>query len=44
MQAITAGGERGSWVDQKVIQLLADLYPALENRWWGNLTQKRTKP
>jgi DNA-binding NarL/FixJ family response regulator len=40
MQAIrlVAGGE--AWVDQKVIQLLADLYPHYEDRVWGKLTER----
>lgn len=35
---LVAAGE--AWVDQKVIQLLANRYPHYEDRWWGTLTQR----
>jgi DNA-binding NarL/FixJ family response regulator len=40
MQAIrlVAGGE--AWVDQKIIQLLAERYPHYEARWRGNFTDR----
>lgn len=33
---LVASGE--AWVDQKMIQLLAERYPHFDERWWGNLT------
>jgi two-component system, NarL family, nitrate/nitrite response regulator NarL len=40
MQAIrlVAGGE--AWVDQKVLQYLAQRYPQFETRWQGNLSER----
>lgn len=40
MQAIrlVAGGE--AWVDQKVVQLLAERYPPFEARWRGQLSER----
>ena len=35
---LVANGE--AWVDQKVIQLLAERYPSYENRWVGDLTER----
>lgn len=40
MQAIRFVASGEAWVDQKVIQLLADLYPHYDDRWWGNLTER----
>lgn len=40
MQAIRLVATGEAWVDQKVIQLLADLYPHYEDRWWGKLTER----
>jgi len=40
MQAIRLVASGEAWVDQKVIQLLADRYPNYEDRWWGAQTQR----
>jgi two-component system nitrate/nitrite response regulator NarL len=40
MQAIRLVASGEAWVDQKVIQLLANRYPHYEDRWWGTLTQR----
>jgi two-component system nitrate/nitrite response regulator NarL len=40
VQAIRLVANGEAWVDQKVIQLLADRYPDYEARWSGNLTQR----
>jgi DNA-binding NarL/FixJ family response regulator len=40
VQAIRLVANGEAWVDQKVIQLLADRYPDYEARWWGNLTSR----
>jgi DNA-binding NarL/FixJ family response regulator len=40
LQAIRLVATGETWVDQKVIQLLADRYPHYEDRWWGTLTQR----
>jgi two-component system nitrate/nitrite response regulator NarL len=40
LQAIRLVANGEAWVDQKVIQLLADRYPHYEARQWGNLTDR----
>ena len=40
MQAIRLVATGEAWVDQKVIQLLADRYPKYEDRWWGTQTPR----
>jgi DNA-binding NarL/FixJ family response regulator len=40
MQAIRLVANGEAWVDQKVIQLLADRYPQYEGRLQGNLTDR----
>src|SRR5580704_9684998 len=40
MQAIRLVASGEAWVDQKVLQLLADRYPHFEARWRGNLTER----
>jgi DNA-binding NarL/FixJ family response regulator len=40
VQAIRLVANGESWVDQKVIQLLADRYPQYEAPWSGNLTDR----
>jgi two-component system nitrate/nitrite response regulator NarL len=40
MQAIRLVATGEAWVDQKVIQLLADRYPQYEDRWLGALTER----
>jgi DNA-binding NarL/FixJ family response regulator len=40
MQAIRLVASGEAWVDQKVIQLLADRYPDYEDRWRGTLTER----
>jgi two-component system, NarL family, nitrate/nitrite response regulator NarL len=40
LQAIRFVASGEAWVDQKVVQLLADLYPHYENRWLGKLSEK----
>lgn len=40
MQAIRLVASGEAWVDQKVIQLLADLYPHYEDRLWSKLTDR----
>jgi DNA-binding NarL/FixJ family response regulator len=40
MQAIRLVASGEAWVDQKVLQLLAERYPHFESRWQGNLTER----
>src|SRR5580704_6684971 len=40
MQAIRLVASGEAWVDQKVIQLLAQCYPHYEARWRGNFTER----
>ena len=40
MQAIRLVASGEAWVDQKVIQLLAERYPHYEARWRGNFTER----
>jgi len=40
MQAIRLVASGEAWVDQKVLQLLAERYPHFEGRWRGNLTAR----
>ena len=40
IQAIRLVANGEAWVDQKVIQLLAERYQIYENRWLGTLTEK----
>jgi len=40
MQAIRLVASGEAWVDQKVLQLLADRYPHFEARWRANLTER----
>ena len=40
IQAIRLVANGEAWVDQKVIQLLAERYPSYENRWVGDLTER----
>ena len=40
LQAIRFVARGDAWVDQKVIQLLADLYPHYEDRWLGELSER----
>ena len=40
MQAIRLVASGEAWVDQKVIQLLAERYPHFDERWPGNLTER----
>lgn len=40
IQAIRLVANGEAWVDQKVIQLLAERYPSCENRWVGDLTER----
>jgi DNA-binding NarL/FixJ family response regulator len=40
MQAIRLVSNGESWVNQKLIQLLADRYPQYENQWRGDLTHR----
>jgi two-component system nitrate/nitrite response regulator NarL len=40
MQAIRLVASGEAWVDQKVIQLLAQRYPHYEARWRGNFTER----
>jgi DNA-binding NarL/FixJ family response regulator len=40
MQAIRLVASGEAWVDQKVIHLLADLYPHYEDRVWSKLTDR----
>jgi two-component system, NarL family, nitrate/nitrite response regulator NarL len=40
MQAIRLVGSGEAWVDQKVLQLLAERYPHFEARWQGKLTAR----
>jgi DNA-binding NarL/FixJ family response regulator len=40
VQAIRLVANGEAWVDQKVIQLLAERYPHYEERWLGTLTEK----
>ncbi len=40
LQAIRLVASGEVWVDQKLIQLLADRYPDYEDRWWGTLKER----
>jgi DNA-binding NarL/FixJ family response regulator len=40
VQAIRLVANGEAWIDQKVIQLLADRYPHYEDRWFGMLTER----
>jgi len=40
LQAIRMVASGEAWVDQKIIQLLADVYPVYEDNWSGQLTDK----
>lgn len=40
MQAIRLVASGEAWVEQKVVQLLAQRYPHFETRWQGNLTER----
>jgi two-component system nitrate/nitrite response regulator NarL len=40
MQAIRLVASGDAWVDQKVLQLLAERFPHFEARWPGNLTRR----
>jgi len=40
MQAIRLVASGEAWVDQKVLQLLAERYPIVEPRWRGNFTER----
>jgi two-component system nitrate/nitrite response regulator NarL len=40
IQAIRLVASGEAWVDQKVLQLLAERYPHFESRWQGNLTER----
>jgi DNA-binding NarL/FixJ family response regulator len=40
IQAIRRVANGEAWVDQQVIQLLAERYPQYEDRWWGGLTER----
>jgi two-component system nitrate/nitrite response regulator NarL len=40
IQAIRLVANGEAWVDQKVIQLLAERYPQFEDRWFGMLTER----
>jgi two-component system, NarL family, nitrate/nitrite response regulator NarL len=40
MQAIRLVASGEAWVDQKVLQLLADRYPHFEARWQGDFTER----
>jgi two-component system nitrate/nitrite response regulator NarL len=40
MQAIRLVASGETWVDQKVLQLLADRYPRLDARWQGDFTER----
>jgi two-component system, NarL family, nitrate/nitrite response regulator NarL len=40
IQAIRLVASGEAWVDQKVVQLLAERYPHFEARWRGNLTER----
>jgi DNA-binding NarL/FixJ family response regulator len=40
MQAIRLVASGEAWVDQKVLQMLADRYPHFEARWQGKLTER----
>jgi DNA-binding NarL/FixJ family response regulator len=40
MQAIRLVASGEAWVDQKVLQLLAERYPHFEGRWRGNFTER----
>jgi DNA-binding NarL/FixJ family response regulator len=40
MQAIRLVASGEAWVDQKVLQLLAERYPQFEGKWRGNLTNR----
>ncbi len=40
MQAIRLVASGEAWIDQKVVQLLAERYPHFEARWRGNLTER----
>ncbi len=40
VQAIRLVANGEVWVDQKVIQLLADRYPDYDGRWWGTLKER----
>jgi DNA-binding NarL/FixJ family response regulator len=40
MQAIRLVASGEAWVDQKVLQLLAERYPHFEAKWRGNLTER----
>jgi two-component system nitrate/nitrite response regulator NarL len=40
VQAIRLVANGEAWVDQKVIQLLAERYPHYEDRWFGTLTAR----
>jgi DNA-binding NarL/FixJ family response regulator len=40
LQAIRLVANGEVWVDQKVIQLLANRYPDYEDRWWGTLKER----
>jgi DNA-binding NarL/FixJ family response regulator len=40
MQAIRLVASGEAWIDQKVLQLLADRYPQHEAKWRGNFTER----
>ena len=40
MQAIRLVASGEAWVDQKVLQLLAERYPYFEAKWHGSLTER----
>jgi DNA-binding NarL/FixJ family response regulator len=40
IQAIRRVANGEVWVDQRVIQLLAERFPQYEDRWWGGLTER----
>jgi two-component system nitrate/nitrite response regulator NarL len=40
IQAIRRIANGEAWVDQRVIQLLAERFPQYEDRWWGGLTER----
>jgi DNA-binding NarL/FixJ family response regulator len=40
MQAIRLVASGEAWIDQKVVQLLAERYPNFEARWRGNFTER----
>jgi two-component system, NarL family, nitrate/nitrite response regulator NarL len=43
LQAIRLVASGEAWVDQKLLQLLAERYPQFEGRWRGNLSERERK-